>query len=111
LWGKLFGDRGYISRELFERLYRRGIKLITRLRRNMKNKLMDRGEKLLLRKRAVIESVKDFLKNICRVEQSRHRSVVNVLVNLFGALAAYSFLPHKPSIWGVYDNRTLPVLV
>jgi hypothetical protein len=50
LWGKLFGDRGYISRELFERLYRRGIKLITRLKRNMKNNLMDMGENVLLRK-------------------------------------------------------------
>jgi hypothetical protein len=82
-----------------------------RLRRDMKNKLMDRGEKLLLGKRAVIESVNDFLKNICQVEQSRHRRFANFLVNLLGALAAYRFLPHKPSIRGVYDNRTLPVLV
>jgi hypothetical protein len=110
LWGKLFGDRGYLSRDLFERLYLMGIKLITRLRRDMKNKLMDKGEKVLLRKRAVIESVNDFLKNICQVEQSRHRSLANFLVNLLGALSAYSFLPHKPSIRGIYDNRTLPML-
>jgi hypothetical protein len=77
----------------------------------MKNKLMDMGEKLLLRKRAVIESANDFLKNICRVEHSRRRSFANFLVNLLGALAAYGFLPHKPSIRGVYDNLTLPVLV
>jgi hypothetical protein len=68
----------------------------------MKNKLMER---------AVIESANDFLKNICLVEHSRHRCVVNFLVNPLGALAAYSFLPHKSSIRGVYDNRTLPVLV
>jgi hypothetical protein len=111
LWGKLFGDRGYISRELFERLYLRGIKLITRLKRNMKNKLTDMAEKVLLRKRAFIESVNDFLKNIYQVEHSRHRSVANFPVNLLGALSAYSFLPHKSSIRGVYDNRTLPVLV
>jgi hypothetical protein len=108
--GKLFGDLWYISQELFERLYRQGIKLITRLRKNMKNKLMDMEEKLLLRKRAVIESVNDFLKNICQVEHTRHRSPVNFLVNLFGALSAYSFLPHKPSIRGVYNNLMLPVL-
>jgi hypothetical protein len=111
LKGKLFGDRGYISRKLFERLYERGIQLITRLRKNMKNVLMDRGDKLLLRKRAVIESVNDFLKNICQVEHSRHRSPVNFLVNLLAALSDYSFLPHKPSIRGFHDERALPLLV
>jgi hypothetical protein len=111
LWGKLFGDRGYISRELFEKLCRQGIKLITRLRKNMKNKLMEMEEKVLLRKRAVIESANDFLKNICQVEHTRRRSVANFLVNLLGTLAAYSFLPHKPSIRGIYDNRLLPALV
>jgi hypothetical protein len=84
LRGKLFGDRGYISQELFERLYRQGIKLITRLKKNMKNKLAGMEDKLLLRKRAVIESVNDFLKNICQVENTRHRSLANFLVNLFG---------------------------
>ena len=70
LWGKLFGDRGYISKELFELLYLQGIRLITRLKKNMKNVLIDIGDKLLLRKRPVIESVNDFLKNICQVEPS-----------------------------------------
>ncbi len=64
----------------------------------MKNKLMDLHDKLMLRKRAVIESVNDFLKNICDIEHSRHRSVTNFLVNLISALAAYSFLPKKPSV-------------
>jgi hypothetical protein len=77
----------------------------------MKNVLMDAGDKLLLRKRAVIESVNDFLKNICQVEHSRHRSPVNFLVNLLAALAAYSFLPHKPSIRGFQDERVLPFLI
>jgi hypothetical protein len=111
LKGKLFGDRGYISRELFERLYERGIQLITRLRKDMKNVLMDMGDKMMLRKRAVIESVNDFLKNICQAEHSRHRSPVNFLVNLLAALSAYSFLPHKPSIHGSCDKRALPLLV
>jgi hypothetical protein len=98
LTGKLFGDRGYISKDLFQRLYAQGIQLITRLRKNMKNVLMDIDDKIMLRKRAVIESVNDFLKNICQVEHTRHRSVTNFLVNLLAALAAYSFLPSKPSI-------------
>ncbi|KNY25336.1 Transposase DDE domain containing protein [Pseudobacteroides cellulosolvens ATCC 35603 = DSM 2933] len=65
LFGKLFGDKGYISQPLFKRLYEKGIKLITRLKKNMKNKLMLIEEKLLLRKRALVETVNDFLKNIC----------------------------------------------
>ena len=105
LYGKLFGDRGYISKELFEHLYRKNIQLITKLRKNMKNVLMEMRDKILLRKRAVIESVNDFLKNICQVEHSRHRSVVNFLVNLLAAISAYSFLPHKPSIHGLWDKK------
>jgi hypothetical protein len=66
---------------------------------------MDMKDKLLLHKRAVIESVNDFLKNICQVEHSRHRSIHNFLVNLLAALSAYSFLPHKPSIHGFDRQR------
>ena len=84
--------------------------MITRLRKDMRNVLMETGEKILLRKRAVIESVNDFLKNICQVEHNRHRSVVNFLVNVLAALSAYSFLPRKPSIRGLWDERALPML-
>jgi hypothetical protein len=106
LSGKLFADRGYISKDLFERLYEQGIQLITRLKKNMKNILMDLEDKIMLRKRAVIESVNDFLKNICQVEHTRHRSVVNFLVNLLSAISAYSFLPSKPSI---NQDSSMPV--
>ena len=109
LGGKLFGDRGYISRELFEHLYRKDIQLITRLRKNMKNILMDVKDKMLLRKRAVIESVNGLLKGVCLAEHTRHRSVHNFLVNLLGALAAYSFFPNKPSIHGSGDGKALAV--
>jgi len=98
LFGKLFGDRGYISQKLYENLYSRGIQLITRLKKNMKNKLMLLQDKLLLRKRALIETINDFLKNICQIEHSRHRSVVNFMVNLISGIIAYTFLPKKPSI-------------
>lgn len=98
IFGKLFADRGYISQKLFEKLLEKDITLVTRAKKNMKNKLMDLHDKLMLRKRAVIESVNDFLKNICDIEHSRHRSITNFLVNLVSALAAYSFLPKKPSV-------------
>ena len=98
LYGKLFADRGYVSQKLFEKLFEQNIQLITRLKSNMKNKLVDFSERLLLRKRAVIESVNDFLKNICQIEHSRHRSVDNFFVNLLAALVAYSFIPKKPSL-------------
>ncbi len=98
IFGKLFADRGYISQKLFEKLLEKDITLVTRAKKNMKNKLMDFHERLMLRKRTVIESVNDFLKNICNIEHSRHRSMTNFLVNLVSALAAYSFLPKKPSV-------------
>ena len=98
IFGKLFADRGYISQKLFEKLLEKDITLVTRAKKNMKNKLMNLHDKIMLRKRAVIESVNDFLKNICDIEHSRHRSVTNFLVNLVSALAAYSFLPKKPSV-------------
>lgn len=68
LIGKLFGDRGYVSQPLFEQLYAQGLELIARRRKNMKNSLVKLVDKILLRKRAIIESVNDQLKNICQVE-------------------------------------------
>lgn len=98
LFGKLFGDRGYISQKLFDKLWKNNIHLITRLKKNMKERFMEVGDKLLLRKRAIIETVNDFLKNICQIEHTRHRSPINFMVNLLSGLAAYSFLPKKPSL-------------
>ena len=68
---------------------------------------MNMEDKLLLRKRAMIESVNDYLKNIYQLEHSRHRSLPNFLVNLLTAIAAYSFLPKKPSITGLSDEMSL----
>jgi len=98
LKGLLIGDRGYIGAELFVRLFEEGLKLITRIKSNMKNKLMAIKEKLLLRKRAIIETINDQLKNISQIEHTRHRSPVNFLVNLFAGLAAYQMSPKKPSL-------------
>jgi len=98
LFGKLFGDKGYISQTLFEEMFIDGIHLITKIRKNMKNCLMFTSDKLLLRKRAIIESVNDELKNTCYIEHTRHRSVNNFLSNLISGLIAYHFLPKKPSL-------------
>jgi hypothetical protein len=98
LWGKLFGDKAYINQQLVELLLEKSIHLITGIRRNMKNKLMNLTDKILLRKRAIIECVNDELKNNCQIEHTRHRSVMNFLVHLFSALTAYTFLPKKPAL-------------
>jgi len=96
--GKVFGDRGYISQALFDTLFSQGVQLITTLRKDMKNKLVPMLDKLLLRKRSVIETVNDQLKNISQIEHSRHRSVTNFLVNLVAGLIAYTYQPKKPSL-------------
>jgi len=98
LWGKLFGDRGYISSSLFNELLNNNVQLITRLRSNMKNKLMDIEDKILLRKRSIIETINDQLKNISQIEYSRHRSPSNFLINLFSGLIAYCLQKKKPSL-------------
>ena len=89
IYGKLVGDKGYISKNLFQRLFVDGIQLITKLKSNMKGALMSVSDRLLLRKRAIIETVNDELKNIAQVEHSRHRCFDNFIVNLLGAIAAY----------------------
>jgi len=112
LFGKLFGDRGYISQELFDLLFGQGIQLVTKLKKNMKNKLMPLFDKLMLRKRAIIETINDQLKNISQIEHSRHRSVVNFLVNIVSALIAYTHKEKKPSLnIRVNDFSSLPAIV
>lgn len=98
LFGKLIGDKGYVSGPLFEALYDDGVQLVTKLKRGMKNRLMPLFDKIMLRKRAIIESVTDQLKNISQIEHSRHRSVANCFVNLLGGLIAYTWREKKPSL-------------
>jgi hypothetical protein len=98
LFGKLFADRGYISQPLFEMLFNDGVHLVTGIKRNMKNRLMPLYDRIMLRKRSVIETINDELKNICDVEHSRHRSLHNFIMNLIAALGAYSFFDKKPAI-------------
>jgi Transposase DDE domain len=99
LFGTLFGDRGYICQELAEALFvRQGLRLITKLRKNMRSRLLTVTDTLLLRKRAIIETIYDQRKNRCQIEHSRHRSPRNFLVNLLAGLIAYCHQPKKPSL-------------
>lgn len=112
LIGKLFGDKGYISQPLFDTLWAHGLQLVTKLRANMKNRLMPLVDRLLLRKRFIIETIYDQLKNISQIEHSRHRSPRNFVLNLLAGLIAYTFQDKKPALHftsqEVHDLALLP---
>lgn len=108
LFGKLFGDKGYISQPLARSLREMfNIQLITKLRSNMKNQLMTMTDRILLRRRAIIETIIDQLKNISQIEHSRHRSITNFFVNVLCGLIAYCRRPSKPSL-GLNSSLSLP---
>ena len=107
LFGKVFADKGYVSQKLANQLLETaGIRLITKLKRNMKQRLMPLSDRLMLRKRSVIETIIDQLKNISQIEHSRHRSPVNCFVNIICGLIAYCHQPKKPAI--TIDHNLLP---
>jgi hypothetical protein len=109
VWGKLFGDKGYISTKMFcELLESHDVQLITRLKSNMRNQLMPLADKMLLRKRAIIETIIDQLKNISQIEHTRHRSPIHFLVNVVCGLIAYCLQPVKPSL-GLNVPLALPM--
>ncbi|MGN0224994.1 MAG: IS982 family transposase [Prevotella sp.] len=114
LYGKLFADKGYISQKLFDFLFEDGIQLVTGLRVNMKNKLMPFYDRMMLRKRYIIETINDMLKNTAQIVHSRHRSVSNFIMNLISALGAYCFFDNKPNALQGYcieDTKQLSLLV
>jgi hypothetical protein len=102
--GKMFTDKGFLSSKGFEKLYAKGLKLITGIRANMKNKLIDFHEKLLHKKRGMIEAVNDILMTVCDIDHTRHRSPMNFFVNLFSGLVAYTFFDKVPSIFSKKFN-------
>jgi hypothetical protein len=107
LFGKLFGDKGYISQPLAQELLKMfNLQLITKLRSNMKNQLMLWTDRMLLRRRAIIETIIDQLKNISQIEHSRHRSFSNFFVNVLCGLIAYCRRPLKPSL-GLAEHLSL----
>jgi hypothetical protein len=98
LFGKLFGDKGYISEKLTCELKEMRVELITQLKKNMKQKTHKFIDQILLRKRSIIETVNDQLKNISQIEHTRHRSKSNFLTNVFAGIISYMFQEKKPKI-------------
>jgi len=98
LFGKMFADKGYISQALWQMLFADGIQLLTKLRKNMKGHIMSLSDKILLRKRAIIKTINDELKNLCQIEHTRHRCVSSFIMNILSALTAYCFFPKKQSL-------------
>jgi hypothetical protein len=99
LFGRVFGDRGYVSQPLATQLLDNfGIEFFAKPKRNMKNRLMRLTDKLLSRKRSIIGTVIDQLKNISQIEHSRHRSPIKALINVICGLIAYCHQPKKPSL-------------
>lgn len=98
LTGRLIGDKGYISKAMTSRLMAKGLQLITKVRKNMKAVTLSAFNKALLRKRAIIETVNDQLKNISQIEHTRHRSIYNFMTNLLAGICAYNFKEKKPSL-------------
>jgi len=99
LFGKIFADKGNVSQPLSRQLMETfGLQLITKLKSNIKNRLLPLADKLLLRKRTIIETVFDQLKNtpalragacVSQIERPRHRGGKNFVVNLVCGLIAY----------------------
>jgi hypothetical protein len=100
---------GYISQALYDVLWLQGLELLTKVHKHIKNRLMRLWDKLLLRKRVLIETINDQLKNISQIEHTRHRSVTGFIVNLVAGLVAYSYQPKKPSL-GLRCDPTFPML-
>ena len=96
--GILVGDKGYISKDLFQNLYQKGVKLVTGSKKNMKNILMNSYEKFLLKKRSIIETVFGYLKEIQMIEHHRHRSPVNMFIHVISTLISYQLKSSKPSL-------------
>jgi transposase len=111
LWGRLFADKGYLSQPLTQELLRtRQLRLVTHVKRNMVNRLLLLHEKVLLRRRARVETVFDQRKHLMQMEHTRHRSPTNFAVNLVAGLIAYCHQPNKPSIYrGGRPQRTPPI--
>lgn len=108
LTGKIYADKGYIKQNLFLNLYERGLKMIHGIKKNMPNKLMNREEKLMLRKRSLIETVFDYLKNKMELVHTRHRSPINAFVHIISTIVAYCLKKNKPSVKYNFNSLLIP---
>ncbi|ABM39386.1 IS982 family transposase [Polaromonas naphthalenivorans] len=104
LFGKLYADKGYIGKDFASKMKDKGIEVVTRVRKNMKEVVHSGFDQALLRKRSLVETVFDELKNLCQIEHTRHRSLMNFAVNLMAGIVAYCLQPVKPRI-ALRDSR------
>lgn len=98
LCGKLYADKGYISKALGDDLFETGVELITNIKKNMKAKILSAWDRAMLSRRFIIETINDQLKNVTQIEHSRHRSINGFMLNLIGGLVAYSLKKNKPTL-------------
>ncbi len=98
LRGKCYEDKGYLSK-LFAEFYEQGLHLVTKIRKNMTNILMDLKDKVRLKKRGLNKSVNDIFMSVLDIDHSRHRSPANALVHTMAGLLAYHFYDGKPSVF------------
>ena len=112
LFGKLYADKGCISKTLFETLFNDRILLVTGLKSNIKNKLMSLRDKILLQKRSVIETINDELKNIAHAVHSRHSGLANFLMNMISTIMAYCIFSKKTAIkWVIEKQNQLELFI
>ena len=111
LKGIVAGDKGYLSKEKAAKFAEQGLLLITKVKKNMKEKVRTNFEKFFLSKRGIIETVIEQLKSICQIEHTRHRSPANFISNLLGALVAYALKPRKPSLQAQQGTKNNLVLM
>ena len=107
LFGNLYADKGYLSKKLADKLREAGLQLLTKVRRNMKPVKHTAQDAAILRRRSLIETVFDELKNLCQIEHTRHRSTSNFVVNLLAGIVAYCLMPNKPSLNLPTPRKTL----
>lgn len=98
LQGICVGDKGYLT-QLWAKFYEDGLKIVHKIRNNMKNKLLSVSEKYYLVKRGVIESVNDILASVFDLTHTRHRKAENAFCHILSCLIAYQFYPDKPCVY------------
>ena len=89
IFGKLFGDRGYIGKPFFERMKDKMIHMVTALRNNMNPQIINQEDSRKLNKRSIIETTFNSLKNNLNMQHTRHRSPQNFAINIISSVCAF----------------------
>jgi hypothetical protein len=98
LEAKLIGDKGYLSKKLFQELFENGVTLITKIKKNMKDRLMEMTDKLMLMRRFFVETIFSSMKALRTLIHHRHRCPVNAVALLFAGLINYPLRADKPTL-------------